>query len=268
MSTDSYAVIGNPVSHSLSPRIHTLFAQLTGQELTYSRLHSSRDEFNKSAEDFFRSGGKGLSVTSPFKTDAFCWVDKTDSLAQECGAVNTIARQNERTNGYNTDGLGLVADLRRLGWLDSATRILILGAGGATSGILSVLLRDGHVVAVANRTESRLSSLRERFPNLSTYSLNEVSGGWDIVINATSAFFHNGILQMDFEITRDARCYDLCYQANGLTGFVVAAQRFGALGVSDGLGMLVFQAAEAFRLWRNVEIDVEAAVEVLKSLRA
>ncbi len=268
MSRDRYAVIGNPVAHSLSPKIHSLFAQQTGQELEFSKLYSPPDEFDKSASRFLERGGLGLSVTAPFKNDAFRWVDKADAMARECGAVNTIVHREGETTGYNTDGLGLKKDLERLGWLKHGARILVLGAGGATSGVLGPLWREGCRVTVANRTESKLSNLRERFPDLSTLPLSEVGGSWDIVINATSAFFHGESLQFDLEITNKSRCYDLSYQLDGLTGFVIASQHNGARAVSDGLGMLVFQAAEAFKLWRNVELENEVATKILSRLRS
>ncbi|MCY3886037.1 MAG: shikimate dehydrogenase [Gammaproteobacteria bacterium] len=268
MSVDRYAVIGNPVAHSLSPRIHAMFAEITGQELEYFRLHSPTDGFDRSVTEFFDDGGQGLSVTAPFKSDAFRWVDQTDPLAQESAAVNTIARRNGRMVGYNTDGLGLVQDLRRLGWLAKEVKILILGAGGASGGILGPLMREECRVTVANRTESKLSNLKERFPNLSTVPLKQVEGQWDIVINATSAFLRKQSLNVNSSIMFNARCYDLGYQPDGLTSFVVESRRWSAREVSDGLGMLVFQAAEAFKFWRNVELDAEVLSKVLSSMRS
>lgn len=268
MSVDRYAVIGNPVSHSLSPKIHAMFAQITGQELEYSKLHSPTDGFDRSADRFFSDGGQGLSVTAPFKSDAFSWVDETDPLAQECAAVNTITRRNGWMVGYNTDGLGLVQDFRRLGWLAKEVKILILGAGGASSGILGPLLREECRVTVTNRTESKLTNLKERFPILATVPLKQVEGQWDIVINATSAFLRKQSLNVNSSIMFNARCYDLGYQPDGLTSFAVESRRRSAREVSDGLGMLVFQAAEAFKLWRNVELDPEVSTKVLSSIRS
>ena len=268
MSHDRYAVIGNPVAHSLSPEIHTMFAQQTGQEIEFSKLYSPTVEFDKTANSFFKNGGRGLSVTAPFKNDAFRWVDEVDSLARECGSVNTIASRNGKTTGYNTDGLGLRRDLERLGWLKQKARILVLGAGGATNGIVGPLLKAGCRVTVANRTESKLLNLKERFPDLATLPLNEVGGSWDIVINATSAFLRGESLQFDSTVISNSRCYDLSYQSDGLTGFVIASRRNDARAVSDGLGMLVFQAAEAFRLWRNVELDSDVATRILSRLRS
>ena len=268
MSRDRYAVIGNPVAHSLSPKIHTLFAQHTGQKLEYSKLYSPTDEFDRSVNTFFQNGGLGLSVTAPFKTDAYRWVDEADTLAHECGSVNTIARQNGKTMGYNTDGLGLKKDLERLGWLNQGAQILVLGAGGAANGIMGPLLREGSCVTVANRTESKLSNLKERFPSLATLPLDKLKGSWDIVINATSAFLHNDSLQIDSEVLRGSKCYDMTYQQDGLTGFVDASQRNGACAVSDGLGMLVYQAAEAFQLWRKVALPTEVATNVLNLIRS
>lgn len=269
MSLDQYAVIGNPVTHSLSPRIHTLFAQYTGQELEFSKLLAPDDGFDRVASDFFENGGLGLSVTSPFKTDAFRWVDEADQLARECGSVNMIAaRQGGKTYGYNTDGLGLKRDLERQDWLKLGAQVLVLGAGGAANGIVGPLLREDCRVTVANRTESKLSNLRERFPSLATLPLDKLNGTWDLVINATSAYLHNENLHLDSEITRNSKCYDMTYQPDGLTGFVIASKNNGALDVSDGLGMLVYQAAEAFQIWRKLELPDEVATSVLSLLRS
>lgn len=269
MSLDQYAVIGNPVAHSLSPRIHTLFAQYTGHELEFSKLLAPDDGFDRVASGFFEKGGLGLSVTSPFKTDAFRWVDEADQLARECGSVNMIAaREGEKTYGYNTDGLGLKRDLERLDWLQQGACILILGAGGAANGIVGPLLREGCRVTVANRTASKLAKLRERFPSLATLPLDKLKGSWDIVVNATSAFLHNESLQFDSEVVSNSKCYDMGYQPDGLTGFVIESQSNGALEVSDGLGMLVYQAAEAFQLWRRTVLPAEVAIKVLSLLRS
>jgi shikimate dehydrogenase len=269
MSLDRYAVIGNPIAHSLSPRIHTLFAQHSGQELEFSKLHAHTDGFDRMASDFFGNGGLGLSVTSPFKSDAFGWVDELDQLALECGSVNMIAaREGGKTYGYNTDGLGLKRDLERLDWLKQGSHILVLGAGGAANGIVGPLLREDCCVTVANRTEAKLSNLRERFPSLDTLPLANLKGSWDIVINATSAFLHNESLQLDSEVARNSKCYDMGYQQDGMTEFVIESQSHGALEVSDGLGMLVYQAAEAFQLWRKVALPAEVATTVLGLLRS
>lgn len=264
MNLDRYAVIGNPVAHSLSPQIHEEFARQTNQQLKYSRIEAPHDGFESIARDFLRKGGCGLSVTAPFKGEAFRWVDKSDEFARESGAVNAISRSGDSTEGFNTDGIGLLQDFVRLGWKITGRRVLVLGAGGAVRGIIGPLIAQGSVLTVANRTEKRLVELKAQFPDISTMPLAEVPGDWDMVINATSAHLRSTELNVDPHIFSDARCYDLAYSCDRTTKFVDKARRHGATDAQDGLGMLVFQAACAFGLWRGVDPDPIRVIEGLR----
>ena len=148
MSLDRYAVIGNPVTHSLSPVIHRAFAKQSGDSLVYTVIEASVDGFEARLVEFFDAGGCGLNVTVPFKSRASAWVDHCDDYSREAGAVNTIRITKEGFEGFNTDGVGLIRDLERIGWPTTNARVLILGAGGAARGILGPLLR-----ASTGRTE-------------------------------------------------------------------------------------------------------------------
>ncbi len=264
MSLDRYAVVGNPVAHSLSPQIHEEFARQTNQRLTYTRLEAPLDGFESIARDFLHEGGCGLSVTSPFKGDAFQWVNELDEFARESGAVNAISMSGDATKGFNTDGIGLLKDFVRLGWPIRGKRVLVLGAGGAVRGIIRPLIAEGGLPTVANRTQKRLTELKVQFPKIATLPLADVRDDWDIVINATSAHLQSTELHVDPQMFSDARCYDLAYSRDRTTPFVDKARRHGAMDAQDGLGMLVFQAACAFKLWRGVDPD---AISVLESLR-
>ena len=263
---DRYVVIGNPVGHSLSPRIHSLFAQHTGQHITYSTLEAPLGGFAQTVEGFFSGGGAGANVTVPFKEDAFAWVSERDQYAGTAGAVNTILAVNGGFRGCNTDGLGLVADLQRhLGAL-VGINVLLLGAGGAVRGVIGPLLGAGvGRVVIVNRTHQRAADLIERFedPRVSAAPANLVSGRFDLVVNGTSAGLEGRLPVLDRDWVAGSVAYDMVY-GTGKTTFCAWAAEAGAAAVHDGLGMLVEQAAEAFALWRGVRPETDTVVDTLR----
>lgn len=262
--TDRYAVIGNPVAHSLSPRIHAMFARTTAQRISYGKLLAPANGFAAAAERFFSEGGKGLNVTLPFKVDAWRWTDQHESAAAVSGAVNTIVLQEHGTLGCNTDGAGLVNDLRRLGWPLAGARLLILGAGGAVRGVLKPLQDAGAVPTIANRTRSKAEQLAAQF-DVAGCGLGEVAGGWDVVVNATAAGLADEGALIAPRTVVAAHCYDLFYSVDGRTPFCRWAAQNGAAATSDGLGMLVEQAALAFHRWRGVRPPVAGVGEALRA---
>ena len=264
--TDRYAVIGNPVSHSLSPEIHGAFAEQTGQRLRYDRLPAPRRGFRDAVESFFAAGGCGLNVTVPFKGEAFAWVTVARGAAAAARAVNTIALDGGTTIGHNTDGEGLVSDLRALGVDPAGCRALIIGAGGAVQGVVPALVDAGAArLVIANRTVARAVALASRYPEMvESAPLDALSRGFDVVINGTSAGLQGRGALIDAGIARGTLCYDMLYARDGNTPFCRWARQAGATAVSDGLGMLVEQAAAAFALWRGVRPDSRAVLERLR----
>ena len=258
-----YAVIGNPVEHSLSPRIHAHFAEAAGVRLRYDKLTAPVAGFAAAADEFFAAGGSGLNVTLPFKVDAWRWVDSRDELAEEAGAVNTIA-PGGGMRGCNTDGVGLVRDLaENLGWPLAGARTLVLGAGGAVQGILGPLARVGAVLTVANRTRAKADRLAGQF-NVASASLDDVGEGWDLVLNGTSAGIHGDAALVAPAAVAGSRCYDLFYALDSDTPFCRWARTSAAAQTSDGLGMLVEQAAAAFFLWHGVRPDTAGVLHELR----
>jgi shikimate dehydrogenase len=276
---DRYAVIGHPVAHSLSPRIHELFAQQTGQSLSYERLEAPLHDFRGTIERFVAGGGQGCNVTVPFKAEAAAWVDRLDNGAALAGAVNTVVVDSAGTCGYNTDGPGLVKDLERLltetagtaqgvAGQEKSMKVLLLGAGGAAMGVAGPLLDSlaGELI-IANRTVARAEQLARRLcadrdRPVRVRPLNEAGGGFDLVINATSAGLDGRFPELAAAVVQGAFCYDLVY--GGQTAFCRWALACGARQAWDGLGMLVEQAALAFELWRGVLPDTAV---VLRELR-
>lgn len=258
--TDRYAVIGNPVAHSKSPEIHALFARLTGQDLSYGAILAPRDGFARAVRAFIAAGGRGLNVTLPFKGEAYDLATTRTVRAEAARAVNTLSFADGGILGDNTDGAGLVADLRRnLGFPLAGRRILLLGAGGAARGVLQPLLEERPAALfVANRTPEKARALGGEFAaragacRLAAGGFDALSGlRFDLVINATAASLAGEVPPLpDGLYAPDALAYDMVY--GGETPFLAAARAQGAARLADGLGMLVEQAAESFLLWRGV----------------
>ena len=255
-------MIGNPVAHSRSPEIHLLFAEQTDEDILYDRLLAEPGDFAATVSGFFEAGGRGLNVTVPFKGEAFEWAEQHSDLATHAGAVNTLIAQDDGTClGANTDGIGLLRDLKkslRLSIQD--TRILILGAGGATRGILEPLLQEKPaLLLVANRTPERAEALAEHFRmhgQIRGCSLEAIEPGpYDLIVHATSAALQDQDLGLpDTLIGPQTRCYDLLY-SDTTTPFMRWSKAQGASQVTDGFGMLLEQAAESFYLWRGKRPD-------------
>ena len=260
--TDRYAVIGNPISHSRSPAIHTAFAAQTGQDLRYEAIEAPVDGFAAAAEAFRRAGGRGMNVTTPFKLDAYAYATKRQPRAEAAGAVNALAFRGERVLGENFDGLGLVRDVTgNLRVTLAGRRVLVLGAGGAARGVLPALLEQAPArLVVANRSAARADALVEQmlaFGPATALSLVALSGetGFDVVFNATSSSLHGEAVALPPGcFAQDCLAYDLTY-GRGLTPFLAAAKASGVRRLADGWGMLVEQAAETFAWWRGIRPD-------------
>lgn len=266
MTGRRFAVMGNPIAHSLSPRIHAAFAAASGIELRYEALLIPLDEFEGALERFFTAADVGgVNVTLPFKERAYAAVDEHDRLAERAGAVNTIARRGAHLAGFNTDGPGLVADLGRQGVTLEGARIILLGAGGAVRGVLQPLLDAGAAeVQLVNRTRARAEELAAHFndPRLRVVEGAELAPA-GLIINGTSASLAGQLPDLPAERLQGAFCYDMAY-AKEPTPFCIWAGRSGAREISDGLGMLVEQAAEAFRIWHGVRPDTARVLEGLR----
>jgi shikimate dehydrogenase len=271
--TDRYAVIGNPVEHSLSPLIHAEFARAGGQDIAYGRILATRDGFEAAALEFRNGGGQGLNVTLPFKHEAWRLADTHAGHAQAAGAVNTLGFEQGRIIGHNTDGIGLVRDLTvNLGCPIRARRVLLAGAGGASYGVVEPLLRElPQTLVVANRTMEKAVALVGHFENLRKFAASGIiaspyaaldGGRFDIVINATSAGLSDAMPPLPRGVfAPGALAYDMVYGRR--TPFMKFATDEGARA-ADGLGMLVEQAAESFLIWRGVRPATKPVIDRLR----
>ncbi|MGA8260770.1 MAG: shikimate dehydrogenase [Arenicellales bacterium] len=265
-----YAVMGNPVSHSLSPRIHDMFARQFDMELDYRRIQVDVGGFKQAVDGFRAARGQGVNVTVPFKIEAFALADSHTGRAAAAGAANTLSFSSDRIYADNTDGAGLCRDITaNLGFSVADINVLVIGAGGAVRGVLGPLLDERPVaVMVANRSVDKAEALVEMF----TGAVPVESGGFealrgrsfDLVINGTSASLEGELPPLPGGLFKDrALAYDMMYSREG-TPFLHWAAEHGAGRCADGLGMLVEQAAESFYVWHGRRPRTSPVIEKLK----
>jgi shikimate dehydrogenase len=267
-TTDRYGVMGYPISHSRSPVIHRLFALQTGQKIQYELLQVSPEKLETAIRQFQRTGGKGLNITVPHKSEVVRLVDQISERAATAGAVNTLSFRGGEIHGDNTDGIGLLRDLAvNLGVTLEGANILILGAGGATRGIIGPLLEmQPESLRIANRSVTKAQILADHFSRSGPvtacqFNVVPVSKPYDLIINATSAGLTGETPPYPAKaISEDTFCYDLSY---GLapTPFSVWARECGAAQSVMGWGMLVEQAAESFNIWRGIRPETEPVLK-------
>ena len=267
--TDRYCVFGNPIGHSKSPIIHAAFARQTGEDIEYTALLAPIDGFADAVQTFIAEAGRGANVTVPFKQEAYQLATRLTPRAELAGAVNTLIFSASEVVGDNTDGFGLLRDIKvNLDTPVAGKRLLILGAGGATRGVLGPLLEEHPLsLTVANRTVPKAKELQERFAHLGPItgcSYDSLTGqAFDIIIDATSATLDNTMPSLpDGLFAPGSLAYTMMY-GKGDSPFHRFAQEQGTARFSEGLGMLVEQAAEAFFVWRGVRPDGKPVMELL-----
>lgn len=266
---DQYAVFGNPIAHSKSPIIHRLFAQQTGQKISYDPKLIPIGQFIEVANKFFEKA-LGCNITVPFKEDAFQFANELTPRAQLAGAVNTLKRlPNGTILGDNTDGIGLVRDLKNAKISLKNQRILLLGAGGASRGVIEPLLNEQpQQLIITNRTHEKAQHLVELTKHLGpimSERYENLNDPVDLIINATSASLSSALPNISKYTIKPQKtiCYDMMYSRE-LTVFCQWAKQHGAAKTIDGLGMLVEQAAESFYLWRGVLPKTDAVLRFLR----
>jgi shikimate dehydrogenase len=273
--TDKYAVIGNPVAHSRSPLIHAEFARQTGHDISYTAVLAPRDGLRAATLEFRKAGGRGMNVTLPFKREAWALATEHQGYALAAGAVNTLAFRGAEIIGHNTDGIGLVRDITvNLGCSIEARRVLLIGAGGASYGVVEPLLRERpDQLMVVNRTPDKAVALASHFEKFRALAPRGVAAcsyaklrgeRFDVAINATSAGLSNEMPPLPDDVfAAHALAYDLVYGKT--TPFLDFAQAHGAQ-VAEGTGMLVEQAAESFLVWRGIRPQTAPVIEMLRRL--
>lgn len=265
--TARYTVFGNPVAHSKSPPIHQHFAAQEGVSIEYTRTfaENTAEDFAAAVRAFFAGGGSGANVTLPFKQFAYELVDEHSERALAAGAVNTlIPLDNGRLRGDNTDGIGLVRDLtENLGLSLAGKNLLIVGAGGAARGVILPLLACRPAsLTVCNRTAETARALAEQF-GIRAIAFNQLNSAYDLIINATSGSLNDDVPPLPPAVFSGClMAYDMFY-ADEATAFMRFAAAHGAERTADGLGMLVGQAADSYRIWRGFEPDIKPVIAAL-----
>lgn len=265
-----YAVWGNPIAQSKSPRIHQLFGEQTEKAIRYLAQLGDEQNFEQQLRQFFAEGATGANITAPFKERAFALADCHSERCLLAEACNTLKRlEDGRLYADNTDGVGLVADLARLGWLKKGQKVLILGAGGATKGVLFPLLQAEQQITLYNRTPEKAVSLAEKFAKfgkIQTACMDEIAqSSFDLIINATSLGLQGKYVELPSTVFKQAKVYDMQYAVGMATPFLNYARSQGAKACQDGLGMLVGQASFAFQLWEGVLPEIESVLQQLKT---
>jgi len=272
--TDLYAVIGNPIEHSKSPLIHAAFAKQLNEDIDYTKILGDIENFSGSVDDFVKANGLGMNVTVPFKEKAFLLADELTPRAQTAGAVNTLVfNENGSCLGDNTDGKGLVTDLGCNHFFNfSGAKVLLLGAGGASKGVVRPLLEQGlGRLVIANRTVEKAETLARdvaELGNVSGCGFDKLSGQkFDLIINGTAAGLSNEVPPIPSDCLADEGwTYDMMY-SNEATAFVKWGRARGAAKALDGLGMLIEQAAESFYLWRGKRPETESVIDLIRGMK-
>ena len=263
--------MGYPVSHSRSPVIHRLFALQTQQNIQYELLQVTPEKLDIAVRQFQRTGGKGLNITVPHKSEVTKLCDHLTERASTAGAVNTLSFRDNEIYGENTDGIGLLRDLSiNLGMSLEGANILILGAGGATRGIVGPLLEmQPASLRIANRTLDKAQVLANHFSRSGAvsacrFNVVPVTEKYDLIINATSAGVKGETPPYPAAaVTPETLCYDLSYGLKP-TPFSLWAREQGAERSVMGWGMLVEQAAESFNIWRGVRPETAPVLKQMK----
>ncbi|CAM8430200.1 AroE Shikimate 5-dehydrogenase [Candidatus Methylopumilus universalis] len=270
-----FAVIGNPIHHSLSPQIHSLFAKEAGLHIDYEAVLSPLDEFKNTIHKLITQKLSGANVTLPFKKEAYELASQNSNHAKIAEAVNTLEFKNDEIIGHNTDGIGLVRDLEQNLNIDlKRKKILLIGAGGAAEGVIySMLEKKPSELILTNRTIEKSNIIQNKMDghaksfdvNLNVIEISKLPHQYfDIIINATSAGLNNTELGIDHKVFHEGSlAYDMMYGKE--TSFIKKAQSQGSK-TSDGLGMLVEQAAEAFCIWHHIKPQTKSVIESLRAL--
>ncbi|SAL40632.1 shikimate dehydrogenase [Caballeronia humi] len=276
MNLDRYAVIGNPIEHSKSPWIHARFAEQTGEPVEYGRILGTIGAFAQDVRTFIEAGGRGMNVTVPFKLDAHALAESLTPRAAAAGAVNTLAFTVDGIRGDNTDGIGIVRDIEQnLGVRLEGARILLLGAGGAARGVvLPMFEKKPAALTIVNRTAAKAHQLVDQFADAAEAAHVRFSGGgansveagpYDVIVNATAGSLDAALPDCDDGVYGPGSlAYDMMYSPQP-TVFMRHAEALGARA-SDGLGMLVEQAAESFFVWRGVRPDGGVVLRELRKV--
>ena len=261
---NKFAVIGNPIDHSISPQIHNLFSNQQKIKIEYFKILSDIKNFKNDVISFFQNGGKGLNVTLPFKELAFEISSNHDESSLSAMAANTLVKKNDEILSFNTDGLGLITDLAKKSIVLEGKKILIIGAGGSAKGILRLISSSNpSSLTIMNRTEKRASALLKKIDTNIETNLYKNDMSFDLVINTTPISLLDSSINFPNNIFNDnSVSYDL-YYSKSKTKFQSWSQNSGASMSYSGIGMLIEQAAVSYNIWNNFSPDTSGIAKDL-----
>lgn len=262
----NFAVIGNPIKHSLSPHIHNTFASNTNlNNFRYGKIESTKLDFRQDVDDFFNKGGIGLNVTVPFKVNAYEMCDEVDEYASSCRSVNTLTVKGNKLCGYSTDGIGFIDDMHEKSIDINDKKILIIGAGGSARSVLAALIREKCHLNIINRSRENLETILKMF-SYNNLSEHERGNKYDLVINTTPISVTKEVIKLPKNIfAHGSVSYDLFYD-NDTTHFQKWSKDNGCASTFDGLGMLIHQAKHSFRIWNQSSPPTIGLENILRSL--
>ena len=269
-----FYVIGNPIAHSKSPIIHKQFAEQFGIKIEYDLKHCELDAFESDLDELVAAKTSGANVTLPFKERAFEYCDEVSSRAMLSKAVNTLIFKDGKTFGDNTDGEGLVQDLLYHNVQIENKRVLVIGAGGATRGCIpSLLAQSPKSLVITNRTIHKANQIveevKEHAPTsvISAIPGLELEAHFDIIINATSSSLNGVLPGIPEQLLINADCvYDMFYSKEDTLFLKHAKHCYENVKAIDGLGMLIEQAAEAFKITHEVRPDTTILRQELRAM--
>lgn len=262
-----FAIFGNPLEHSKSPLIHNFFSKQTKIKTSYKKILTNKKNFEKDLKNFFHKGGFGANITSPFKELAYKKVDKLTKRAKKSFSVNTVKKiKKNKILGHNTDGIGLILDLKRLNFIKKNMNILIIGSGGVVKGIIPEILKHQCRITIFSRNKKKTLKIIKKYSRkkLSTFNYFH-NKKYDLIINATAFGLLDGYSNLFFEkiFHKKTFCYDISY-GNTKSQFLKLAKKYKVLKYSNGLGMLIIQAAYSFKLWNQILPNIFLTFKNLK----
>ncbi|KIE64117.1 shikimate dehydrogenase [Candidatus Riesia pediculischaeffi] len=267
---NKFAIFGNPISHSRSPEIYRLFAKQFGIRIEYQKELVSASQLKKKIYYFFYSkNGKGLNITTPFKKHAYRIVHKLTNRAKDCKSINVIKREEKILFGDNTDGIGITMDIETFLLQRKKTNILMIGAGDAARSAIVSLLRYPVEITLVNRTYDRSKKITCYFQHTGKISCKKLeqinSSRYDLIINATSSGIFGKTPKISSKIFENpVFCYDMFYRSSEDTPFIQLVRRHGISQYSDGMGMLIWQAAFSFKFWTGKMPNVQPLLKIFK----
>ena len=266
-----FAVIGSPISHSLSPQIHTIFAEQNNVQISYEAIEVEEKDFATKVDYLFKDGYSGLNITLPLKEAAYSYSESTSERAALSESVNTLCFRGESIFGDTTDGQGLLNDFEEKEIIVKDSKVILIGAGGSAKAILpSLISAKPKSICLINRTYRNAEFLERKyqstFTNIRALEVeSELNEDADIVINSASA----GVLQEELVLPKnifgpESKVYDLSYSKKE-TPFNSYAKKLGVNEIYDGLGMLVQQAALSFEIWNEFKPNTQKIEQKLRA---